>query len=114
MKILFQVLKGQGMNKNKKVIRERIVMDYKSVMSTPQGRRVLWGIMVSARTFGTSFDDNPYKTAYNEGKRAIGQEIYADIMAYCPDLFLVAQKEFNTNVAQDNKEMQQKIMKGEE
>ncbi len=102
-------------NKNKKVIRDRIVNDYRQVMSTPAGRRVLWAIMVTAKTFGTSFDDNPYRTAYNEGKRAVGQEIYADIMAYCPDMFLQAQKEFNTNVAQDNKELQQKIMEeGEE
>lgn len=104
------------MTKNKKnVTRERIVNDYRQVMSTPAGRRVLWAIMVSAKTFGTSFDENPYKTAYNEGKRAVGQEIYADIMAYCPDMFLQAQKEFNTNIAQDNKEMQKKIMEeGEE
>lgn len=107
------------MAEEKKVKRQIVKKDdWSAILALPEARRVIWEILTIAKTFGTSFDDNPYKTAYNEGQRAVGSWIYNEIMRRCPERFLQAQNEMNSKLAQierKNKELNQdKDENGEE
>jgi hypothetical protein len=85
--------------------------DWQTILETAAARRVIWEVMEIAGTFGSSYDDNPYRMAFNEGKRAIGQHIYAEMMAHCPERFLQAQNEMNSRLKQieiKNKQAQEK------
>lgn len=58
--------------------RQQIASDWDWFMSAPQGRRILGGILASCGMFGSSYvQGDALGTAYNEGKRAIGLQIYA-------------------------------------
>lgn len=44
---------------------------YKSVFDSENGKKVLWDLMKVSGYTTTNFDENPYKTAYNEGARSM-------------------------------------------
>ncbi len=44
---------------------------YKSVFNTNNGKKLLWDLMKVSGYTGTNFDENPYKTAFNEGARSM-------------------------------------------
>jgi len=47
------------------------VSDYKAVFETANGKRVLWDLMKASGYTQTNFDENPYKSAHNEGARSM-------------------------------------------
>lgn len=50
--------------------------DYRALFfSSPLGRRVLWDILGLCRLYRPSMSQDPYKTAFNEGKRDAGLQI---------------------------------------
>lgn len=53
-------------------------LDMQFVLSSPQGRRVLWKYLSDAGVYHTSFTGNN-TTFFNEGKREIGLAILHDI-----------------------------------
>lgn len=66
-----------------------------SLMSTAPGRRWVWDTLASCHCFVTTFNGDPYQSAFQEGQRAVGLAILADIMVHCPDLYIQAQRESN-------------------
>src|SRR6266576_349368 len=59
----------------------------------PVARRWMWRLLEACHTFGTSFDDNPYRTAFREGERNVGIRVLADIMRNCPHQYSVMTQE---------------------
>lgn len=42
------------------------------LLGSPAGRRTLYNILAFCGVFQQTFDPDPYKTAYNEGRRSVG------------------------------------------
>lgn len=59
--------------------RERINDDLRFVLESRHGRRLLWRYLSVAGVFRSSFSVDPYATAFNEGKRVIGNTLMSDI-----------------------------------
>lgn len=76
-----------------KLRKEREDDDLKQVMSTECGRRFIWKTLSASGVFGVSFTSDPYITAFNEGRRNKGLELFNDVMSVCPDLYLVMAEE---------------------
>lgn len=75
-----------------------------SVMSTMAGRQWMWDVLTSCSIFSSTFAlGSPDLGAFNEGRRAVGLQILADIMIYCPDSYLQAQRENNERHLSDNR-----------
>tara|TARA_R110001599_G_scaffold171353_1_gene362430 strand:+ start:444136 stop:444435 length:300 start_codon:yes stop_codon:yes gene_type:complete len=72
--------------------RERELDDIKQVLSTKQGRRHYWKLMCDCGVFRTSFTGNS-TTFFNEGKRAIGLQLLADLMEADADKYLLMTQE---------------------
>lgn len=81
---------------------EREQEDLKQVMASQQGRRFIWKQLSTAGVFATSFTTDPYITAFNEGSRNKGLELFNDIMKFCPDQYLLMAEEARTE--QENKQ----------
>ena len=41
------------------------------IFDSEEGRSFLYELMKSTKFFGSTFDENPYKAAYNEGARSV-------------------------------------------
>jgi hypothetical protein len=67
--------------------------DIRSVMATPQGRRVFWRLLCHCGTFETVFTGNSESTAYNSGKQDVGHFIMATLSDTCPNEFDLMSKE---------------------
>jgi len=74
------------------VERERYIAALRKVMSTPEGRCVMWHILDVGNIFRKCFTGNS-TTNFLEGKRELTLEFYADIMDTTPDMFFIAQRE---------------------
>ena len=68
-------------------------LELSSVMALPQGRRWVWSLLSICGTYQTPFSSDPYVTAFLSGKQDIGHRLIADIMAECPELYELMQKE---------------------
>lgn len=75
----------------------------RSVMSTVEGRSWLWHTLGSCHCFSTTFNGDPLQSAFNEGQRAIGLALLADIMSVCPDQYIQAMREFHERSATDER-----------
>lgn len=51
---------------------KKLKIDYENLFSSDIGQRVLRDLMASCGMFRSSFDKDPYATAFNEGKRMVG------------------------------------------
>lgn len=76
-----------------KLRKEREDDDLKQVMSVEYGRRFIWKILSASGVFHSSFSSDPYSTAFNEGARNKGLELFKNVMSVCPDLYLVMAEE---------------------
>ena len=50
---------------------QKIRNDYEAAFSSPQGERVLSDLRIFCGATKSSFDSDPYQTAYNEGLRRV-------------------------------------------
>ena len=66
--------------------------DIREVMSRPEGRRVMWRILVKAGIYADCFTGNS-TTFFNEGKRSIGLQLMAELEAAAKDQFIDMWKE---------------------
>jgi hypothetical protein len=64
-------------------------------MSTIPGRAWVWGLLEACHVFATSHTANALNTAFAEGERNIGLRILNDVMAACPDQYVVMTREAN-------------------
>ena len=67
--------------------------DFKWLMSSKRGRRIVWRLLDRAGVFRLSFNTNSMAMAFNEGNRNEGLRIMAQIHALCPELYAVMAKE---------------------
>lgn len=91
-------LRGQDKQRQETDARERNarrteIADFKWLMSSPRGRRILWRFMTMSRTFQLSFNTNAMQMAFNEGNRNLGLQLLDEVMELCPEQFPVMQKE---------------------
>jgi hypothetical protein len=65
------------------------------IMSTMPGRRWLHEKLVDCHIFSTSFNRDQLAMAFAEGQRDIGLKLLNDIMASCPDEYILMMREYN-------------------
>jgi len=63
------------------------------LMADRRGRRVVWRLLSDAGVFRASMAATPELTAFNEGRRATGLALLADISRLCPERFAEMQLE---------------------
>lgn len=74
---------------SKKLKRLQEVEDLREVMSTPAGRRFVHRVLGLCGTFRLSFaGEQTHATAFNEGKRSVGNQLFAEVEAVSPNQFL--------------------------
>lgn len=91
-------LRGQQESKReadaqKRVVREREVSDFKWLMSSQRGRRIVWRLLGLSSVDRLSFDTNAMRMAFNEGNRNVGLQLLNEVMALTPELYPVMMKE---------------------
>lgn len=63
--------------------------DARAVLSTVQGRRFLWRlVMGTANVMGQSFSGDAANTAFAEGRRAVGIDVVAELQRVDPRAYL--------------------------
>lgn len=67
--------------------------DYRWLMSTASGRRIVWQLLSEAGVFRGSYAGEPNDTIFREGQRAIGLSLLGRIMRDCRDAFLTMLQE---------------------
>lgn len=67
--------------------------DFKWLMSSKRGRRILWHQLDRAGVFRLSFNPNAMQMAFAEGNRNEGLRTLAAIHSQCPELYPVMVKE---------------------
>ncbi|WGL97362.1 hypothetical protein QE177_09015 [Arsenophonus sp. aPb] len=81
---------------------EREAEDIKHVMSLEQGRRFIWLQLTTSGVFSSSFNHDPYVTAFNEGNRNRGLALLNDIMTICPERYLEMAEEARKEQEKNN------------
>lgn len=72
----------------------QLAADFKEVLGTPAGRRVLWHLMDRAGTFRLSYvSERPHDTAFNDGCRDMGNYLLDEVMKVDVHIFSLMQGE---------------------
>lgn len=66
---------------------KRADADLKAVMSTEEGRRFMWVLLSDSNVFSCSFTQDPYLTAFKEGCRNFGLQVFEGLHRVCPELY---------------------------
>jgi len=83
--------------------------DIRSMLKSPEGRRVMWYMLSSCRTMAASMSANPYDTAYREGQRSIGLMLLDDIMEAKPEAYDQMRREYASNSKTDDFELKRRL-----
>jgi hypothetical protein len=67
---------------------ERDVEDFKWLMDSKRGRRLMWRLLDKAGVFRTSFDTSALRMAMLEGQRNYGLHWLNEVMANAPEKFV--------------------------
>lgn len=67
--------------------------DFTWLMHDQRGRRIVWRQLATAGVFHSSFNPDAMTMAFNEGRRAEGLRILAQIHDVCPDHYTTMMKE---------------------
>lgn len=67
--------------------------DFKWLMGSKRGRRIVWRLLDRAGVFRLSFNTNSMQMAFNEGNRNFGNRILAMINSVSPEAFTLMMKE---------------------
>jgi hypothetical protein len=76
-----------------KTSRDTDEADFKWLMSSKRGRRIVWRLLDRAGVFRTSFSTNAMAMAFAEGQKNEGIRITGQIHSLCPELYPVMTKE---------------------
>lgn len=100
-------LRGQELDKAEEQARKRIVLeqenkDFKWLMSSRQGRRIVWRLLEQAGVFRISFSQNSMQMAFNEGGRNYGNKTLAQVHTLCPELYPVMVREATNERSNDD------------
>lgn len=77
----------------KKTFRQEELDDIKDIASTRGGRRFLQRLFAASYIFQTTYTGEPMSTAFNEGKRSFGLQVYGDMMQVVPEKFISMTRE---------------------
>jgi hypothetical protein len=91
-------LKAQERVKQDREVRERNAekneeADFKWLMGSKRGRRIIWRLLEQSGVFRLSFNTNSMQMAFAEGNRNFGNRTLALIHSQCPELYPVMLKE---------------------
>ena len=64
-------------------------------MATRQGRAWFWAELAAAQVFVSSFDSDPLRMAFLEGKRSLGLALLDKLTTHTPDDFVQMMREAN-------------------
>lgn len=67
---------------------EELLESINSVMSTRQGRRVIWNILSTANLYDHQFIGETNSLYFREGRRSVSGELLVLIDKKCPDMYL--------------------------
>jgi hypothetical protein len=76
-----------------KLSRDTDESDFKWLMSSKRGRRIIWRLLDRAGIFRLSFNTNAMTMAFAEGTKNEGLRILSQIHTLCPELYSVMTKE---------------------
>ena len=85
----------KALEKNAKVRSRQDGLVLRNLMSNMAGRQFLYTKLAAAHIFVTTFSPNALIMAFNEGERNRGLDLLNDIMAYCPEQYVVMMREAN-------------------
>lgn len=86
----------KGAEQKMKSARERELADMRFILSTAQGRRVIWRYLEACGVFQISFNHSGAITSFNEGMRNIGLKLLTDINDAAPEAYVTMLKEKET------------------
>jgi len=92
-------LRGQERAKEQSDERNKLAIDqekddFKWLMGSKRGRRIVWRLLERTGVFRTSFTGNS-ETFFREGQRNVGLMLMAQIHEVCPDQYALMLKEQN-------------------
>jgi len=73
--------------------------DWMTVLSTPEGRRLVWTILGECGLYRSSFAVDALAMAHNEGRRDVALRLLADITQHTPDAYVLMLTENRTDAA---------------
>lgn len=62
--------------------------DWKWLMQSKRGRRIVWGLLERAGIFRTSFVGSTNETMFREGERNLGLVLFDQVMTHTPEQYL--------------------------
>lgn len=77
----------QKMRADARTGEDQRIADFRWVASTPQGRRFLYRVLEVSGVFHTTFNPDPYQSAFNEGGRNAGLRVLNDLMTLAPGAY---------------------------
>ena len=78
-----------------KIAREAEEADFRWLMGSQRGRRIVWRLLDRAGVFRLSFNVNAMQMAFAEGCRNEGLRTLSRIHTLCPELYSTMMKEAN-------------------
>lgn len=76
-----------------KLDRETEEADFKWLLGSKRGRRIVWRLLDQAGVFRLSFNTNSMQMAFNEGNRNTGNRLLAVMNLVAPEAFPLMMKE---------------------
>lgn len=67
----------------------------KAAMSTVAGRNWFCDLLEACHLFSDPFTADPLREAYSKGERNVGLRLFSDIIAHCPDYYILMMREAN-------------------
>ena len=80
----FQQQDKEKLDEKRKLKKKKEIEDLKKVLSTEEGKNVLYKIVSRSKFFELSFTGN-VSTYFNEGQREVGRQIMNDISQVSPE-----------------------------
>ena len=66
-----------------------------TMMTSAEGRTFVYDFLLDGNVFRTTFSSDPLQMAFAEGNRNSALKLLADVMAACPDLYIIMTREAN-------------------
>lgn len=66
---------------------------FRQIISSPIGRCWVWSLMEFSNVFAQSFASDAFVTAFNEGRRSVGNKVMADIQRLAPEMLTTMMRE---------------------
>lgn len=86
----------------KKLIRDTEESDFKWLMGSKRGRRIVWRLLDRAGVFRLSFNTNAMAMSFAEGAKNEGLRILGQVHTLCPELYPTMVKEANERTDTDD------------